>query len=54
MLGLCVGAIDRTHIRAQVSNKEAPTYRGRKEHLTQNIFAACTFDLKFTYVLLGW
>lgn len=33
---------------------DAPRYRGRKEFPTQNVLAACTFDLKFTYVLVGW
>lgn len=50
----CVGAIDGTHIRAKVSVVDAPRYRGRKEFPTQNVLAACTFDLKFTYVLVGW
>ncbi|XP_039131788.1 uncharacterized protein LOC120268450 [Dioscorea cayenensis subsp. rotundata] len=50
----CVGAIDGTHIRVKVSNTEAPKYRGREEYPTQNILAACTFDMKFTYVLPGW
>ncbi|GLT83173.1 hypothetical protein SLE2022_014780 [Rubroshorea leprosula] len=50
----CVGAIDGTHIRVKVSPLDAPKYRGRKEYPTQNVLAACTFDLKFTYVLTGW
>ncbi|WCJ29879.1 hypothetical protein M5689_011482 [Euphorbia peplus] len=50
----CVGAIDGTHIRVKVSNTDAPKYRGRKEYPTQNVLAACNFDLKFTYVLAGW
>ncbi|KAM3264536.1 hypothetical protein P3L10_001530 [Capsicum annuum] len=50
----CVGAIDETHICVKVSQHEAPKYRGRKDYPTQNVLAACTFDLKFTYVLAGW
>ncbi|CAI0390571.1 unnamed protein product [Linum tenue] len=50
----CVGAIDGTHVRAKVSQEKAPKYRGRKGIPTMNILAACTFDLKFTYVLAGW
>ena len=38
----------------KVSSKEAPKYRGRKDYPMQNILAACTFDLKFTYILAGW
>ncbi|KAI9169272.1 hypothetical protein LWI28_009860 [Acer negundo] len=55
MKGLdCVGAIDGTHIRVKVSKDEAPRYRGRKDYTTQNVMAACGFDMRFTYVLPGW
>ena len=37
-----------------MSNEDAPRYWGRKGYPTQNVLAACSFDLKFTYVLLGW
>ncbi|KAL5573544.1 hypothetical protein UlMin_023141 [Ulmus minor] len=50
----CVGAIDGTHVRVKVSKYDAPRYRGRKEYTTQNVMAACGFDMKFTYVLAGW
>ncbi|XP_019415865.1 PREDICTED: putative nuclease HARBI1 [Lupinus angustifolius] len=50
----CIGAIDGTHIRVKVPRAEAPRFRGRKEFPTQNVFAACDFDMKFTYVLAGW
>ncbi|CAN0858120.1 hypothetical protein LINGRAHAP2_LOCUS7086 [Linum grandiflorum] len=50
----CVSAIDGTHVRAKVSLEDAPRYRGRKGIPTMNILAACTFDLKFTYILAGW
>ncbi|KAL4556205.1 hypothetical protein LXL04_038849 [Taraxacum kok-saghyz] len=50
----CVGAIDGTHVRVKVPNKDAPRYRGRKGYPTINVLAACTFDLKFTYILTGW
>ncbi len=32
----------------------APRYRGRKDYPTMNVLCACSFDLKFTYVLSGW
>nr|KAJ0223560.1 hypothetical protein LSAT_V11C200090390 [Lactuca sativa] len=41
----CIGEIDGTHM---------PRYHGRKGYPTINVLAACTFDLKFTYVLTGW
>ncbi|XP_052622257.1 uncharacterized protein LOC128127641 [Lactuca sativa] len=50
----CIGAIDGTHVRVHVPNRDAPRYRGRKGYPTINVLAACTFDLKFTYVLTGW
>uniref|UniRef100_A0A1S4CS90 DUF8040 domain-containing protein n=1 Tax=Nicotiana tabacum TaxID=4097 RepID=A0A1S4CS90_TOBAC len=31
-----IGAIDGTHIRVKVSQREAPIYRGRKDYPTQN------------------
>ena len=37
-----------------MSNDVVQRYRGRKYHPTQNVLATCSFDLKFTYVLLGW
>ncbi|KAG6508181.1 hypothetical protein ZIOFF_033552 [Zingiber officinale] len=50
----CIGAIDETHIRVKVSKEDVSRYRGRKNYPTMNVLAAGTFDLKFTYVLLGW
>lgn len=38
----------------KVPREEAPRFRGRKDYPTQNILAACNFDMKFTYVLAGW
>ncbi|XP_020242337.1 uncharacterized protein LOC109820589 isoform X2 [Asparagus officinalis] len=50
----CIGAIDGSHFRVKVAKEDTRRYRGRKEFPTQNVLAACTFDLKFTYVLAGW
>ncbi|XP_059627332.1 protein ALP1-like [Cornus florida] len=50
----CVGAIDGTHVRVRVPTEDAPRYRGRKNFPTTNVLAACSFDLRFTYVLPGW
>ncbi|XP_014492739.1 protein ALP1-like [Vigna radiata var. radiata] len=50
----CLGAIDGTHVRVKVPRSDAPRFRGRKDWPTQNVFAACDFDMKFTYVLAGW
>ncbi|XP_017424686.1 uncharacterized protein LOC108333722 [Vigna angularis] len=50
----CLGAIDGTHVRVKVPRSDAPRFRGRKDWPTQNVFAACDFDMKFTYILAGW
>ncbi|CAL5331503.1 unnamed protein product [Camellia sinensis] len=50
----CVGAIDGTDFHVRVPNKDAQRYRGRKCYPIQNALAACSFDLKFTYILSGW
>ncbi|XP_074322023.1 uncharacterized protein LOC141659164 [Apium graveolens] len=50
----CIGTIDGTHVRVKVSSSEAVKYRGRKDYPTQNVLAACAFDMKFSYVLAGW
>ncbi|KAH7863363.1 hypothetical protein Vadar_016574 [Vaccinium darrowii] len=47
----CIGALYCTHVRVKVSNKDVPRFRGSP---SQNVLAACSFDLKFTYVLPGW
>ena len=50
----CIGAIDGTHVRASVPLDIQGRFRGRKDRTTQNVLAAISFDLKFTYVLAGW
>ncbi|XP_022846363.1 uncharacterized protein LOC111369112 [Olea europaea var. sylvestris] len=49
-----VGAIDGTHIATYVPLEEQGKYRNRKQVISQNVLVACTFDMKFTYVLAGW
>ena len=49
-----MGAIDGTHIAANVPVEEQPRYRNRKQVISQNVLVACTFDMKFAYVLAGW
>ncbi|CAL1402175.1 unnamed protein product [Linum trigynum] len=50
----CIGAIDGTHFRVKVNRAGQTRFRGRKEWPTQNVLAACNFDLQFLYVLAGW
>ena len=50
----CVGAIDDTHVHASMPPEIQGRFHGRKDGTTQNVLAAISFDLKFTYVLAGW
>ena len=50
----CVGAIDGTHVHASVPPEIQGRFRGHKDGTTQNVLAAISFDLKFTYALAGW
>jgi hypothetical protein len=50
----CRGAVDGSHIDAFVPDSLLASYRDRKGCLSQNILAACSFDMQFTYVLPGW
>ena len=50
----CVGAIDRTHVHACVSIENQVVFFGRKGVPTQNIMAACSFNMQFTFVWARW
>jgi hypothetical protein len=50
----CRGATDGTHIDAFVPDEALARYRSRKGGISQNVLAACSFDLRFLYVLAGW
>ncbi|OMO59018.1 Harbinger transposase-derived nuclease [Corchorus capsularis] len=50
----CIGAIDGTHISASVSVDKQIPYCGKKIETTQNVMCACSFDMRFTYVMAGW
>ncbi|KAF6141317.1 hypothetical protein GIB67_024401 [Kingdonia uniflora] len=51
----CLGALDETHIAVNVPKEEQIKFKsGIKGRTTQNVLVACSFDLKFTYVLAGW
>ncbi|CAL5422363.1 unnamed protein product [Camellia sinensis] len=49
----CIGAIDGTHVSAWVTGPDASTYFGRKYCHTQNIMAACNFDMCFIFISYG-
>lgn len=50
----CIGAIDGTHIPAMIKGRQVSSYRNRHGIQSQNVLAACNFDLEFIYVLSGW
>ncbi|KAK5793948.1 hypothetical protein PVK06_035129 [Gossypium arboreum] len=50
----CIGALDGTHVRASVPLSIQERFCNRKGGTTQNVLAAITFDLKFSYVLASW
>ena len=50
----CIGAIDGTYVRASVPPKIQGRFHGHKNITMQNVLAAISFDLKFTYILAGW
>ncbi|KAH1057253.1 hypothetical protein J1N35_035318, partial [Gossypium stocksii] len=49
-----IGVLDGTHVRASVPLSIQGSFRSRKRGTTQNVLAAITFDLKFSYVLTSW
>ncbi|XP_052180401.1 uncharacterized protein LOC127793743 [Diospyros lotus] len=50
----CVGAVDGIHIPVTVGVDEQGPFRNKNGLLSQIVLAACSFDLKFHYVLAGW
>jgi hypothetical protein len=41
-------------VLARVPRSKQQPFRGRHKDHTQNVMAAVDFDMKFTYVLVGW
>jgi hypothetical protein len=48
----CIGSLDGTHIPARPDPDSSKAFRNRKGFQSQNVLAACTFDLKFVYMFL--
>jgi len=49
-----IGALDGTHIACTPSLTDRHSARNQKGFLSQNCLIACSFDLRFLYVLSGW
>ncbi|VAI69681.1 unnamed protein product [Triticum turgidum subsp. durum] len=50
----CLGAIDGTHIEAKIRLDKQTPYRNRHGYPSQNVMAAVSFDMTFSYVAAGW
>ncbi|KAM7513853.1 hypothetical protein LguiA_003436 [Lonicera macranthoides] len=50
----CIGVIDGMHIPAHVPAKDQSRFRNKRGDLSQNVLAACTFDLQFIFIYPGW
>ncbi|XP_022894039.1 uncharacterized protein LOC111408523 [Olea europaea var. sylvestris] len=50
----CIGAINETHVRAVLPRHKWVNFIGRKGIPTQDVLAACDFNLCFTFVLAGY
>ncbi|KAL1191263.1 hypothetical protein V5N11_001496 [Cardamine amara subsp. amara] len=50
----CIGVIDGLQIPAHLPANNQSRFQNKKGILTQNVLAACTFDLQFIFVYPGW
>ncbi|XP_021769643.1 uncharacterized protein LOC110733849 [Chenopodium quinoa] len=46
--------LDGTHVSARVPQDDQIPYRGKEKKSTMNVMCACSFDMKFTFVMAGW
>lgn len=49
----CIGALDGTYIPISLPEGEQPAWRDRKGNISQNVLAACDFDLNTVLVVAG-
>ncbi|WVZ58758.1 hypothetical protein U9M48_008990 [Paspalum notatum var. saurae] len=49
----CIGALDGTHIRAQVKKEACRDFTNRKGETSFNVLAIVDMDMRFTYVGVG-
>jgi hypothetical protein len=50
----CIGAIDGSHISVTAPLSKQPKYIIRHGYPSQNIMVICDFDMRFTFVVIGW
>src|SRR5882672_9000709 len=49
-----LGALDGNHILAHPCVQDCVHYCNHESGVSQNVIAACTFDMYFCYILSGW
>ncbi|KAI7944277.1 hypothetical protein MJO28_011805 [Puccinia striiformis f. sp. tritici] len=50
----CLGTMDGCHVHACVPEHLAGPYRNQKGTRAQNVLGVVDFDMKFTYLMVGW
>ncbi|XP_035540302.1 uncharacterized protein LOC118344256 [Juglans regia] len=50
----CLGAMDGTMINARAPSRLSNAYRNHHGQIAQNVLCLCDFNMKFTYVYIGW
>lgn len=50
----CIGAVNGIHFPVILGVDEQGPFRNKNGALSQSVLAACSFDMKFHYVLAGW
>ncbi|KAI7933819.1 hypothetical protein MJO29_016657 [Puccinia striiformis f. sp. tritici] len=50
----CLGAMDGCHVTAFVPEHLAGPYHNQKGMLAQNVLGVVDFNMKFTYLMVGW
>jgi hypothetical protein len=50
----CIGAIDGSHFPASVLSTEQPKYIGHHGYSSQNVMVVCDFNMRYTFVVIGW
>ncbi|GAV62425.1 LOW QUALITY PROTEIN: DDE_4 domain-containing protein, partial [Cephalotus follicularis] len=50
----CLGALDGTFVKVNVSSNEKSRYRTRKGEIATNVLAVCSPEMQFIYILSWW
>ncbi|KAA0048532.1 retrotransposon protein [Cucumis melo var. makuwa] len=50
----CLGALDGTYIKVNMSAGDRPLFRTKKGEIATNVLDVCDMKGDFVYVLVGW